>query len=317
MSGKFNDYVASLQAVKIILALSKKVVPPGFEGLSLYEVASFFIQGIQKGSLTSRASSISFQFFLAIFPAILFFFTLIPYIPVDDFQIQLMALLKDVIPEHAYFTIESTIRDIVVKPRSGLLSLGFLLALYFSTNGVRSIVEAFNMTVHIEVSRTVFKQRLIAIFLVILLAVLTIVAIALITTGTLVFNFLEENNILIGATYYYLLQAGKWIVIIALLYFAFASMFYFAPEKKSRFRFFSAGSSLATVLTLMTSVGFDFYVSNFSKYNALYGSIGTLIILLLWIYFNSLILLIGFELDASILIARKTRERSGRGSEKK
>lgn len=308
MPGKIKAYFFSLTPVKITLELAHKFTPPGFDGLSVYEVASFFIKGVQKGSLTSRASSISFQFFLAIFPAILFFFTLIPYIPVEDFQSQLMDLLKDVIPEHAYYTIESTIRDIIIRPRSGLLSVGFLLALYFSTNGIRSIVEAFNRTVHIEESRPVFKQRLIAIYLVLLLAFLTIIAIALITTGTFIINVLEDNRILGGPAYYYFLQAGKWIVIIALLYFAFSSLYYFAPEKKSRYRFFSAGSTLATLLTLATSVDFDFYVSNFSKYNALYGSIGTLIILLLWIYFNSMILLIGFELNASIFSASRKRQ---------
>lgn len=309
MAGSIMNIFLSLKPVKTLLDLSKRIYPPGFQGLSLYDVASFFIKGIQKGSLSSRASSISFQFFLAIFPAILFFFTLIPYIPVHDFQDQLMAMLKDLIPEHAYYTIESTIRDIIVRPRKGLLSIGFLMALYFSTNGIRSIVEAFNMTIHMEETRKGFKQRLISIFLVLLLVLLTILAIALITSGTLVLDFLEEKHILVGETYYYLLQLGKWVVIIALLYFAISSLYYFAPAKKSRSRFFSAGSTLTTGLTLATSIGFDFYVSNFSKYNALYGSIGTLIILLLWIYFNSMILLVGFELNASIFMASKTKGR--------
>ncbi|MCX6270221.1 MAG: YihY/virulence factor BrkB family protein [Bacteroidetes bacterium] len=304
----------SLKPVSTVLKLSGKIVFPGMNGLTLYEVASFFYTGVSKGSITARASSIAFNFFLATFPAIIFFFTIIPYIPVANFQTSLMSLLKDMIPEHAYYTIESTIIDIITRPRKSLLSLGFIMALYFSTNGINSILEAFDMTVHAREKRTWFKQKLIAIFLVILLAFLTIIAIVLITSGTLVLDFLVQKHILKDWDYYYLLQFGKWVVITSLLYFAISSLYFFGPVRKSRFRFFSAGATLASILTLAISIGFDFYVSNFSKYNALYGSIGTLIILLLWIYFNSNILLIGFELNASILSAddaRKGKENKG------
>ena len=309
MANRWNQWFLATRPVAFVLELGKKLVFPGMEGLTLFEVLQFFFRGISKGSLNSRASSIAYNFFLATFPAILFFFTIIPLIPISDFQVSLMELLKEVIPEHAYYTVESTIRDIITRPRGGLLSLGFIMALYFSTNGINSIILAFNMTIHSTESRTWIKQRLVSIFLVILLALLTIIAIALITSGTIVLNYLSEKKFLIGPSYYYLLQLGKWLVIIGLLYLSFSSLYFFGPAKKSRFRFFSPGATLASFLTLATSLGFDYYVSNFSKYNALYGSIGTMIILLLWIYFNSSILLIGFELNASILSADKARKK--------
>ncbi len=296
-----------LPPLSLLIGLSKRLVFPGFDGLTVYEVARFFLHGMMKGSLTSRASSIAYNFFLATFPAIIFFFTIIPYIPVQNFQEQLMSLLKDLIPGHAFGLLESTIHDIIMRPRGGLLSVGFIMALYFSTNGINSIIEAFNMTVLSVETRTAFRQRMIAVFLVLLMSVFTITAIALITTGTVVLDFIASRNNLVLNSYYYLLQTGKWVVIIALMYFVYSSLYYFGPAKRSRYRYFSAGSSLATALTMITSLGFDFYVSNFSKYNALYGSIGTLIILLLYIYFNSIILLVGFELNASILVAGKAR----------
>ncbi len=240
MPGKIVDYLLSLHPVTKVLSLLRKVYLPGFQGLNIYEVATFFFRGIMQGALSSRASSISFQFFLAIFPAILFFFSLIPYIPVQDFEQQLMGLLAEIIPENAYITIESTIRDIITKPRSGLLSLGFVMALYFSTNGILSMVDAFNRTVNLAESRKGFRQRLISVFLVLLLVLITIVAILLITFGTLVMNFLSENGILVGLNYYYLLQTGKWIVIVALIYFAISFLFYFALQRNAR-PVFSAG----------------------------------------------------------------------------
>ncbi|HRY32929.1 MAG TPA: YihY/virulence factor BrkB family protein [Bacteroidales bacterium] len=310
MKTDWNRRFLSLPPVVLVLKLSQKLVIPGFDGLSIYEVAAFFLRGIRKVSVTSRASSIAFNFFLATFPAILFFFTIIPYVPVSDSYARVMELLGELIPQHAFITIESTITDILTRPRKGLLSIGFLMALYFSTNGINSIIDAFNMTIHVKESRTVFRQRLISVFLVILLAFLTILAVSLITTGTWVLNFLSDNIHLIGKSYLFLLQTGKWLVIIALLFFTFSFLYYFGPVKKSRYRFFSAGSTLATLLTLATSLGFDFYISNFSSYNALYGSIGTLIILLLWMYFNSIILLLGFELNASILSASEQKNLS-------
>lgn len=312
MASKWETFFLLLRPVRLFTIWSKRTVLPGFKGLSLHEVATFFFRGVIEGSINSRASSIAFNFFLAIFPAIIFFFTLIPYIPVPDFHLKLMVLLRDIIPEHAFITIESTITDIIVRPRRGLLSLGFIMALYFSTNGISSIIEAFNMTVHTQLSRTFIQQRLVSIYLVIIISMLTVIAIVLITSGTLVLDFLAKKHILIGGTYYYLLQTGKWAIIISLLYVGFSTLYYYAPVKKNRFRFFSAGSILATFLTLIISLGFDYYISNFSKYNALYGSIGTLIVLLLWIYFNANILLIGFELNASIYTASKERDEKKR-----
>lgn len=287
------------------ISISQKLVLPGFDGMPFYDVFLFFFKGMQKGAITQRASSLSFNFFLALFPAILFFFTLIPYIPIKDFQITLFQIMQTFLPENAFETVKSTISDILINKRSGLLSVGFIMALYFSTNGVNAVIDAFNQTYHTLESRSWIKQRMISVFLVIVMAVLIIVSIALITSGSYVIKYLVEHGILKGRITIYLIFASRWIILLALLFFSVSFLYFFAPSHKEHFRFISAGSSLATFLILSTTLGFNFYVANFSKYNALYGSIGTLIIILMWIYLNAIILLIGFELNASISNAKK------------
>lgn len=294
--------------VRKLLIWSKRLVLPGFDGVPLYYVAEFFVKGIQKGAITNRAAALSFNFFLAIFPALLFFFSLIPYIPIANFQDSLLSLLSEFIPEQVWATVEDTIFDIVKRPQGGVLSIGFLMAMYFSTNSVTSLMEAFNQTYHSIETRSAMRQRLVAIGLVFLLSVLVIVAIALITFGPLVLKWLESHGLLTDRVGIFMLSAGKWVITLALLFFAFSFLFYFAPSRKLRFRFISAGSTITTLLFIAASVGFNYYVNNFAKYNTLYGSIGTLIIFMLWIYFNAIIILLGFELNASISVAGKNKK---------
>lgn len=286
--------------VVTFLNLTKRIILPGFDGIPLYNAAEFFIRGLQKGSLQTRASALSFDFFLAIFPAIIFIFTLIAYIPVEGFQDQLLIILSDLMPKDAYKAASSTLEDIIKQQRSGLLSVGFIVALYFSTNAVHAMMDAFNKTYHTVETRPPLIQRLYSIMITIILSVLTLTAILLIIFGQKTINFFEQRGFIKEAFTFYLLTGGQWIVIIALIFFAISVLYYFGPSRKTRYRFFSVGSTVATILIITASLGFSFFIDNFSQYNKLYGSIGALIIILLWIQFNAMILLIGFELNASI-----------------
>ena len=294
-----------LEIITKIIGRSKRIKLPGFDGMPLYDVALFFFKGILKGSVTTRASSMSFSFFLALFPAIIFFFTLIPYLPIHHFQDTLLELLKGVLPGNAYEASKETLIDIVQRQRGGLLSIGFVLALFFATNGISSIIDAFNSTYHSIETRSFIYQRLISVILVFISAVLLTVGICVITFSSIGIDFLVKEGILKSLLAVYLIMAGKWVVILAIFFFTISFIYFLAPSKKERFRFISAGSTMATILSILTTLGFNYYVNNFAKYNVLYGSIGTLIIILMWIYFNAIILLIGFELNASISAARK------------
>jgi membrane protein len=147
---------------------TRKVTLPGFHGLPIYAVGVLFYKGIVKGSITNRASSLAFNFFLALFPAVIFLFTLISYVPVNDFQDQLLGIIRNIMPDNAYQAARSTIEDIVKHKRGGLLSFGFILALYFSTNGINALIESFNQTYHSIETRSFLKQRVIALILTVL-----------------------------------------------------------------------------------------------------------------------------------------------------
>ncbi len=282
----------------------RKVVLPGFDGLPLFTVLMFFFKGLFQGKLTLRASAVSFNFFLALFPTILFFFTIIPFVPIQGFQPTLLNALQEVIPATLWWHVSSTLTEIITRPRSDLLSLGFILALYFSTNGIDSIIEGFNSTIHSIETRTWFRQRLVSVFLLVVISVLIIILISLSIIGGYIIRWLMDEGILTDYFTILMIQILRWILIISLFLFTNSFLYYFAPARRREFRFISAGSTLATLLLILTTYGFNFYIDNFNRYNALYGSIGTLLVFMLWIYFNSIIVLIGFELNVSIRMAK-------------
>ena len=290
-----------------IIQIASRIKPIGFAGLSLYDVAIFFWKGLMEGAITTRASSLAFNFFLAFFPSIIVFFTLIPYIPIEGLQETLMELLAVVLPPSTNEITFTTLDDIINNPRGGLLSLGFILALYFSTNGINSLIEAFNSSYHIREIRPLIQQRILSLGLTLLLSVMLIIAIGLIIFGTVVVNYLVENSIITSSAADLIIY-GKWIVMLSMLFFGISILFHLGPALKSKWKLFTPGSIFATIFIIITSIGFNYYINNFSQYNKIYGSIGTLMIILLWMYFNSIILLTGFELNASISNAKQRSE---------
>jgi membrane protein len=283
-----------------------RVTLPGFDGMPMSRVFSFFYRGIVNGAITTRSSAISFNLFVALFPALIFLFTLIPFIPIDNFQETLLSLFKEIIPDSAWDSVEYTVLDIVLRPHESWLSIGFILALFFSTNGIDSMIEAFNASFHSMETRGFLAQRWIAFVLVLVLAFMLVVAISFITIGSGLLQYFRAEGFFQDYFTYFLLDSLRWGVLVTLTYFGISIIYYWGPSKKRPFKFFSAGSSLTTLVIMLTNVGFNFYANNLAAYNALYGSIGTLLLILLWIYFNSTILLIGFELNVSILNAKKS-----------
>jgi len=300
-----SDRLMTSIPVAWLLNVSKRITLPGFDGVPLYDVAVFFFRGLTEGYITSRAAAISYSVFLAIFPFLIFLFTIIPFIPIENFQQSLLGIIQDFMPSMAFESVRETIIDIVTRPRSSILILNLILTLYFSTNGVNSLIEAFNNTYHALETRSSFKQYLVSIFIVLINSFLLIIAIGLITFGSSLLSWIFPYSIQNSVIVVLLLQLLRWLIILALLLTAISLIYYLGPVKQKSFRFFSAGSLLATFLIVVTTLGFNFYVDNFSSYNALYGSLGTLMIVLVWIYINAISMIVGFELNASILTARK------------
>ncbi|MGB0887313.1 MAG: YihY/virulence factor BrkB family protein [Vicingaceae bacterium] len=301
------EKITNSAIVRIPIIFSKKIVLPGFDGLSIYEVLSFFIAGIQKNSLTTRASSLAFRFFLALFPSIIFLFSLIPYIPIENFKIQLFELIRGMLPGDAYEMASSTIEDLMTNRHEGLLSFGFLFAFYLASNGVNSMVIAFNETSHSTQKPSFIKTRLSSLLLLFIIVTLMIIAIGLIVFSTTITNYLTSNGIITHNYIIYLLKTAKFIILLLVFFLGISLIYYYGNTSSKRFRFISAGSTLSTLLSILLSSGFAFYINNFSSYNKVYGSIGTLMVIMLWLYFNSLVLLLGFELNASINHAKEEK----------
>lgn len=306
-----NKYLKKIVESKFVqtpVNLSKRIVIPGFDGLPLYDVLKFFITGIQKNSLTTRASSLAFRFFLSLFPFIIFLVSIIPYIPVDNFHSELLSLLQKVLPGESYDMAETTINDLVLKKHNTLLSFGFIFAFYLASNGVNSMITAFNSSYHSVKKGSFIQSYLRSFLLLIILTLLMVVAIGMVIFSEIIVDYFISNGFLENGSIILLLNIIKYIIILLLFFSGISSLYYFGNIKNDKFRFISAGSTLATLLSILLSGGFAFYVNHFSSYNKVYGSIGTLIVIMLWLYFNSLILLIGFELNASIKHAKTDRQ---------
>ena len=290
--------------MKRLLALLRRsaqtITLPLFDGLSLYDVAIFFWKGIYEGAVTSRAASISFSFFLALFPGVIFVFTLIPFIPIDGFQHELFRLLRDVLPPNSFDAAYSTITDILTIKRGDLLGITVAAALFFATNGTLALIGNFGQTIHRLNVRGFWSQYLAAFWLTLALALLLIGGIAVLALGEVWIPTLipGDNGI-------WLTALARWVVLLGLVLFAISLLFYFGPMRSAPWRFISPGALLATVLVWLTSYLFGIYVTDFSRYNQFYGSIGTLMIIQLWIYVNAIGLIIGFELNASMARAKK------------
>lgn len=307
MLKRFGNWLLEKSALRHLVQLSRRVIIPGFDGVPLYDVLAFFIRSMQQGSLVTRASSLAFKFFLALFPAMIFLFTLLPYIPIENFTDKLLNQMQFMLPQEAYQLSKDTVADLAENRREGLLSFGFLFTIYLATNGINAMIAAFNQSVYLVEKRNFLMQRLAALGLMVILLLLAIIAMFLIIFSNIIIDQLLELDLLHSGLEVWLVTAGKWLVILGFFYFSVSFIYFVGPSRKEKFRFFSAGSSLASLLIIAVSSGFAYYVNHFGNYNKLYGSIGTLMVIMLWIYFNCLILLIGFELNASIMGVKRDR----------
>lgn len=291
--------------------LSKYITIPFFQGQSLYDVMRFFWLGMFEGNVTSRAASVAFSFFLALFPALIFLFSLIPYVPIEGFQDKLFDLLQEIMPPNSYEAAEATIDDIITNRRGGLLSFGFFLGLIFGANGFNALMTNFNTTIHELGERGFFRQEMVAIFLTFILSLLILVGVTLIIF-TESFTLWLVSREFIPDDWIGLIQFARWLMMLFIVYISIAILYYFGPANRHLYSFFSPGSILATALIILASYGFSYYVDNFNQYNRLYGSIGTLLVILLWIYLNSIVLIVGFEFNASIAQAKIRKEKLGK-----
>lgn len=307
---KLERMIWNLAPLRFVREKSKHIHVPGFQGLPLYDVARFFFKQVKKVGLNERAAAISFNFLMAIPASCIFLFTLVPYLPVSkQFTEELLVLARDITPNYNTYTlVRDFITDFLNTPRSGLLSFGFFLAVFYASNAMIGIMRSFDRSLIPVRKRNFFSYRWMAIKLTALFILLVIATIVvLITQGKIleyILQYFKQDTFAVR----FLIKLIRWVVIMALFFYSIAFIYKYGPSVHKRWKLISPGTVLATFLIIATTYLFSFWVNNFNNFNKIYGSIGTIIILMLFIFINSLILLIGFELNVSLTYLRQQSE---------
>lgn len=327
MSAEPEDKMQKIPIVNLAIDLLKKIKLPGFEGLSFYDLLEMYVLGIIKGALSTRASSIAFSLFLALFPLLIFLITLIPfvipYVALDNsnFDAEFLEFLESFLPRATGDYFGEVYLQLSQQERGDVLSsaIAFVTSIFLMANGVNAIFSGFENSYHVSLNRSIVKQYLSALGVGLMLSVLLLI-------GAIVFIYFEayilgglhelthgERELNVNENDFVILQWGKFLFLGLLSYFITAILYYFGTQEGKQARFFSAGALMTTLLFTLTSYLFGVYVEKFARYNELYGALGGLLILLVFIWLNSNILLLGFELNASLNSLRKNYKKQGNG----
>ncbi|OBX25985.1 membrane protein [Gelidibacter algens] len=308
---EIEDKLDKIPVVRNLIKLLKKIELPALEGLTLYYFLRLYGKGVIKGAVTSRASAIAFSFFTAIFPFLLFIIILIPHIPVAGFEYEFKGFLNSVLPpQTSDFFFENIFQDIYKGNNGGLISTVFLLSIFLMANGISALFSGFESSYHQQLTRSVVKQYLYSMFVALILVFLLIITIAVMGYFQIyviqrVLYYMDKQGYETYEEGLFMVAIAKYVFFVLMVYMATATLYYFGTKEGKHSRFFSAGALLTTILIIVFSYLFGIYVTYFSTYNELYGSIGALLILLFYLWLNSNILLLGFELNATIRLLKR------------
>ncbi|MBS4044585.1 MAG: YihY/virulence factor BrkB family protein [Chitinophagaceae bacterium] len=312
---KFEKLIITFPPIAFIIRKSKKIIIPGFQGLPLYDVVLFFFQQINKVGLNERAAAISFNFIMAIPAACILIFTLVPYLQISrEFNAELLKLTKQLSPNRStYLFVRDFLNDFFGTQRGGLLSFGILLVMFYASNAMMGIIRTFDKSIA-QTKGWLFHKRWRAIKLTFLILLLLIGSILILVGQEQLAIFLKKLFGMKKKADLPWWNELRWIVIITLVFYSIAFIYKYAPSVHKRWKIASPGAILATFLLMATTILFSYWVNNFGNFNKVYGSIGTVLIIMTLVYFNSMVLIIGFELNVSITYlqeqvkARKLKE---------
>jgi membrane protein len=266
----------------------------------LCRIISILYQKIFQFDIDVRAAAVAYNFTLAVFPTIIFLFSLLPYMPIEHLDLKMIGFLKGTMPKNLQGDLTELISEIVNKKRGGVLSFGFIFALFASTSGIMALIRSFNLTYKTNENRGFFKERFIAVGLNFLLTFVLLIAFTVFILGNFVVKTLAKKDLIQYDFTFYLTKSLTYLIIFSVFFFTISIIYYYAPAIHKRWKFFNAGSITASILTISVTNLFSYYLVNFASYHKVYGSIGSLIALMVWLYFVSLILIVGFEINASI-----------------
>jgi membrane protein len=290
----------------LVIWLKRKTIR-GFDGHSIYDVGKYFLRSLFRENLNLRASSLSFNFFLSLFPSLIFILTLIAALPVKGLKTRLIQELRLLLPESTWKEVSGTIYELLTHQNSGLLSFGFILALYFASNAFHSLINSFNRRLPEKRRRNWIQNRLRAFGLTFLMGFMVILTLLLLTWLFQFNMFITKHHWPGMALWIFLLTTIEYLLIIGLIFTAISSFYHFGPAHQFKWRFVSPGSIFASTLSIVSTYSFGLYVNNFNAYNKIYGSIGAIIALMVLIYINCLLVIVGFDLNTSIDKARITK----------
>ena len=297
---KIERIILTKTPLAYVVNKSKHIYPPGFEGVPLYDVIRFFYKQIKVHGLSERASAISYNFIMAIPPSLLFIFTLIPNLPFISkrtIQVQLHRIILDIIPSKTYNTeLIRFVDSFIYESKIAVLSFGLLLSLFFASSAMMGLMRSFNKKNYIGFEKRIgIATRWMAIKLTVLIFGLFFAYFILMISQGAILKWLITAPGLRD-----IISNIRWILIVFLLFFAIGFIFKYAPSVEKRWKLNSPGTITTTLLCILSSLGFSYFVNHFARYNVLYGSIGTIMMVMALIYINSLSILIGFELNVSI-----------------
>lgn len=299
----FWKYLRSLSWINRLLVWGKKTSFPGFQGVPIYNMLKFLIKEAQKDDISTRANSMAFSFFLALFPSIIFLFTLLPLFPItDDYVAILRDSIAGVLPTTANEYIFEIIEGVTSIPRGGLFTLGFALALFFASNGIASMMKGFEKSYHDTfLKRNYFQRQWTALKLTILLGILLIFSLGSVVLGKVILSYIVDYFNIDGSLRIFL-SIARWIIVVIMFHAVVSLIYRYGAPMIKRFHYFSPGATVASIFMILVSLAFAYFVNNFGSYNKVYGSIGALIVILVWIQINCTVLLIGYEINASIAV---------------
>ena len=301
----FNVY--KWPPVKYVFKKAHSIILPGVNGASLYQVTKFFFQELRQLKLTERAAAVTYNFIMAMPPTFLFLFSLVPYLPMKNVEQTILSTLKLLAPNNKiYQGISGVVQDFMTKQHHDVLSSGILLVLFFSSNGMMGLMRSFDKSLSLYKKRTAVQRRWTAVKLTLML-----ILVSIITLSVLILQTKSLNPLLLHLFHQLvIIKVLSFIILIAVIFVTFCFIYTYGPSLTHRFSFISAGSVIATLASITATSVFYFLVNNFLNYNKVYGSIGTLIAFMVLVWLNTVIILLGYELNVSILLGKLSQEKN-------
>ncbi|WP_329804513.1 YihY/virulence factor BrkB family protein [Flavobacterium facile] len=302
---KFNkETIKNLPVIKHLIKSLQQIQFPTLQDSSLYDIIKLYLSGIISGDVTHRASAIAFSFFMALFPFALFLLNLIPFIPLDNFQNDFLIFVSQSVPPNTYDAIEAILKDILNNSYNGLLSSGFLLSIFLMSNGINALLDGFEMSKNISEKRGYFRQYAVAIALSLIMAFLLLLTVATLIFVAVLIHKIEAQSGYVSKVP--LIETIRYLFVFLMILFITSTLYKFGTKESKHISFISYGSVTTTILFVLTSYVFGVYVEKFARYNELYGSIGTLLVMMFYVWLNCILVLLGFELNAFIFQLKST-----------